>query len=99
MSDLVFSSTKTLVHGKTAEYNDIQLYDHQLLLPFLAGRHSEIKHKSYRCETQDELHALLNDDEFNKPDRIRLIEIMMPRNDAPENLIRQAELTAKANSE
>jgi pyruvate decarboxylase len=26
------------IHGETAKYNDIQLYDHQLLLPFLAGK-------------------------------------------------------------
>src|SRR5689334_7998274 len=28
------------IHGKTAEYNNIQLYDHQLLLPFFAGKKS-----------------------------------------------------------
>lgn len=28
------------IHGEKAEYNDIQMYDHQLLLPFFAGKKS-----------------------------------------------------------
>jgi hypothetical protein len=30
------------IHGWTAKYNDIQLYDHQMLLPFLAGKKSKV---------------------------------------------------------
>lgn len=30
------------IHGETAKYNDIQLYDHQLLLPFLAGKNCKV---------------------------------------------------------
>ena len=30
------------IHGEKAEYNDIQMYDHQALLPFLAGKKSKV---------------------------------------------------------
>lgn len=36
-------------------------------------------HASYAVHTPAELDALLNDAEFNVPDRIRLIEVFMPR--------------------
>ncbi|WVQ83245.1 hypothetical protein IAT38_005384 [Cryptococcus sp. DSM 104549] len=86
------------IHGWTAEYNDIQLYDHQLLLPFLAGKKCKTPYQSYAIHTPAELSALLDDKEFNVPDRLRLIEVFMPRGDAPEGLKRQAKLTAEANA-
>ncbi|TXT07242.1 hypothetical protein VHUM_03412 [Vanrija humicola] len=86
------------IHGATAQYNNIQMYDHQLLLPFLAGKNPATPFESHVVRTQDELHALLLDDKFNVPDRIRLIEVVMPRGDAPEPLLLQARLTAEANS-
>lgn len=30
------------IHGWDAKYNDIQLYDHQLMLPFLAGKNCKV---------------------------------------------------------
>lgn len=110
------------IHGWEAEYNDIQLYDHQLLLPFLAGKKCPVshpllhtsshrpqekdkaavdnktKHQSYEVHTPTELSDLLNDADFQKADRLRLIEVYMPRGDAPEGLIKQAKLTAEANA-
>nr|XP_018265449.1 pyruvate decarboxylase [Kwoniella dejecticola CBS 10117]OBR87607.1 pyruvate decarboxylase [Kwoniella dejecticola CBS 10117] len=87
------------IHGETAKYNDIQLYDHQLLLPFLAGKKCQTPYQSYVVKTPSELNKLLDDEEFNKPDKLRLIEVYMPRGDAPEGLIRQAKLTAEANAQ
>lgn len=85
------------IHGPKAQYNDIQSYDHQLLLPFLAGpKRSETE--SFKVSTQEELDKLLKDPEFAKPTKIRLIELVMPRDDAPKALITQAKLTAKANA-
>jgi len=86
------------IHGKTAEYNNIQLYDHQLLLPFFAGKKSKHPYQSYEVHTPAELNKLLDDPEFNKPDRLRLIEVYMPRDDAPAALINQGKLTAEANA-
>jgi pyruvate decarboxylase len=42
--------------------------------------------------------ATLTDEEFNKPNKLRLIEVYMPRGDAPAGLIKQAKLTAEANA-
>lgn len=86
------------IHGVTAKYNDIQMYDHQKMLPFFVGRNNSIAHASYEVHTPQELDTLLNDPEFNKPDKIRLIEVFMPRGDAPESLLNQAKLTAQANA-
>jgi pyruvate decarboxylase len=38
------------IHGWTAKYNDIQLYDHQMLLPFLAGKKSKVS-TEHPCST------------------------------------------------
>jgi pyruvate decarboxylase len=105
------------IHGVTAEYNNIQPYDHQALLPFLAGKKSKVSaaiwrphsvmecklilqtpHQSYEVHTPSELNALLDDPDFQKPDRLRLIEVYMPRGDAPAALVKQAKLTAEANA-
>jgi pyruvate decarboxylase len=48
--------------------------------------------------TPEELSKLLDDPEFNKPNKLRLIEVYMPRGDAPPGLIKQAKLTAEANA-
>jgi len=52
----------------------------------------------YGVHTKEELEKLLADEEFNTPDRLRLIEVFMPRGDAPRALKRQAEATAKLNA-
>ncbi|EIW71256.1 hypothetical protein TREMEDRAFT_71102 [Tremella mesenterica DSM 1558] len=86
------------IHGWTAEYNNIQLYDHQLLLPFLAGKKCKTPYESLVVRTPVELDALLKDEAFNVPDKLRLIEVYMPRGDAPAGLVKQAKLTAEANA-
>ncbi|KAL7420001.1 hypothetical protein Q5752_004964 [Cryptotrichosporon argae] len=85
------------IHGWTAKYNDIQLYDHQLLLPFFAGKKCQTPYESHAVHSPAELHALLSNPAFNTPDKLRLIEVYMPRGDAPEGLVKQAKLTAEAN--
>jgi pyruvate decarboxylase len=87
------------IHGKHARYNDIQAYDLQMALPFLGGQKANIPYESLKVTTQGELQKLLDDPAFAKADKVRLIELVMPRDDAPAGLIKQAELTAKANAE
>ena len=62
------------------------------------GPHVEPKPKSYRVSTKAELDALLDDPEFNKAERMQLVEVMMDKFDAPEALQRQAELSGKTNA-
>ena len=99
------------IHGWDAKYNDIQSYDHQLILPMFAGKKvkvgwptcadladGQVAHESLEVHTPAELDALLQKADFNKPDKIRVIEVYMPRGDAPETLVKQAKLTAEANA-
>lgn len=87
-----------IIHGEKRKYNDIQLYNWQLLLPFFAGKGNESKYQSYSVHTPGELDNLLLDKEFNEPGKLRLIELHMPRGDVPEILMAQAHLTQKANA-
>lgn len=97
------------IHGAQRSYNDIPPYDHSLLLDFFGNDKFQSKAQShakdakpsskqyYRVASKSELDKLLKEEEFNKPDKIRLIEIVMERGDAPKALKRQAEATGQAN--
>ncbi|KAI0461797.1 Pyruvate decarboxylase 1 [Komagataella kurtzmanii] len=83
-----------LIHGEKASYNDIQPWDHLKLLDTFKAKNSE----STRVSTVGELTKLFKDQGFNKPDKIRVIEIMLETMDAPISLVKQAEITAKTNA-
>ena len=90
------------IHGVDRVYNNIQPYNHELLLPFLSPvpkKGEAPKHKFHRVATRDELDALLNDETFNSAKVIQLVEIMMPEGDSPRALTTQAKLTEKANAQ
>lgn len=53
-----------------------------MMLPLFAGR-TGIKHETHSVRTQDELQALLESSDFAVADRIRVIEVFVPRGDAP----------------
>ena len=52
---------------------------------------------SYTVKTKAELDALLNDEKFSKAEKMQLVEIIMPAEDAPAALSRQTELGGKTN--
>lgn len=83
-----------LIHGETAEYNNIQPWKHQELLDTFGGDQFE----SLRVETIKDLDNLFSDANFAKNDKIRVIELMLDVMDLPENLVQQAKLLAKTNS-
>jgi len=87
------------IHGPEREYNNIQPYNHQLLLQAFSPPDGRIPTRSHKVSTRKELEALLEDPEFNKRETIQLIELIMPRGDVPRMLRVQAELTAKANAQ
>ncbi|KAG9123719.1 hypothetical protein FRC07_014176 [Ceratobasidium sp. 392] len=82
------------IHGPKRGYNDIQPYNHQLLLKLLSKPDGSQPTKSYQVKTQNELDALLKDETFNKRECIQLIELIMPRDDVPRALKVQAELVS-----
>ncbi|OVF08180.1 putative pyruvate decarboxylase [Clavispora lusitaniae] len=84
-----------LIHGADAEYNAIQPWDLQLALPLFNAKNYE----NYKVSEAKELEELFTSKEFAKNDKIRFIEVMLEEMDAPENLVKQAKLSSKANSE
>lgn len=84
-----------LIHGETATYNDIQPWDNLALLPLFKARDYETN----RVSTVEEIESLFQNPEFNENTKIRMVEVMLPRMDAPQNLVKQAEFSSKTNSE
>ncbi|KAF7299075.1 Pyruvate decarboxylase [Mycena indigotica] len=85
------------LHGKERKYNDIAPWKWTGLLGVL-GDADGTKSKSYTVHNKAELSALLDNNEFAAADKIQLVEVMMPRLDAPSALERQAELSGKTNA-
>lgn len=84
-----------LIHGETASYNDIQPWKNLKLLDLFNAKDSE----AIRVSTVGEVEQLFEDPAFNENSRIRMVEVMLPKMDAPLNLVKQAEFSSKANSE
>lgn len=84
-----------LIHGERAQYNDIQSWDHLALLPTFGAKNYD----AVRVSNTGEFNKICDDKEFAEPSKIRLIEVMLPTMDAPQNLVKQAQLTASTNSQ
>ncbi|KAJ5287986.1 Pyruvate decarboxylase [Penicillium angulare] len=82
------------IHGWDASYNDIQTWDH-VGIPKVFGAQSG--YKGYRIKTRDELLKLFADQSFCVSDDLQLVEVYMPRDDAPAALKSTAEAAAKRN--
>ena len=52
---------------------------------------------SHTVKTRAELDALLKDETFSKAEKMQLVELIMPAEDAPLILTRQTELGGKTN--
>ncbi|KAJ4148665.1 Pyruvate decarboxylase 1 [Fusarium oxysporum] len=83
-----------LIHGPKAQYNEIQGWDHLSLLPTFGAKDYE----THRVATTGEWDKLTQDKSFNDNSKIRMIEVMLPVFDAPQNLVEQAKLTAATNA-
>jgi pyruvate decarboxylase len=84
-----------LIHGPYESYNDIQPWRHQLILDLFADN---IEYENLTVKTCEDLDNLMNNEKFNKPDKIRLIELFLDEFDAPEVLVQQGKLADKMNS-
>lgn len=83
-----------LIHGPNAQYNDIQSWDHQTILSGYKATNDE----TLLIKTVGETNDLFSNKEFNEPSKIRVIEVMLDKMDAPENLKVQAAISAKTNA-
>ena len=84
-----------LIHGMSATYNDIQPWNNLALLPLFNAKYYD----AIQVSTTDELEKLFCDEEFAINSKIRMIEVMLPRMDAPINLIKQMEFISKMNAD
>ncbi|KAF4121555.1 pyruvate decarboxylase [Geosmithia morbida] len=86
------------IHGMDAEYNDIGAWDHQALVDAFGGAD---KARKYSIKTKDELDQLLTDPTFNAADKLQLVELHVPKKDAPRALLMTTQATeaAKASKE
>ncbi|ODQ65771.1 pyruvate decarboxylase [Nadsonia fulvescens var. elongata DSM 6958] len=85
-----------LIHGENASYNDIHPWKNSRILDVFNAKEGE--HEAIQVSTTDELDNLLSDPAFNKNDKIRSIEVFLPKMDAPENLVKQAQFSSSVNS-
>lgn len=83
------------IHGMDASYNDIGEWDHKKLLEAFAD---PAQSQSHVVKTRDEVDKLFANKEFANPDRLQLVEIHMPKKDAPEALITTAKASAEVNA-
>ncbi|KAF7720106.1 Pyruvate decarboxylase [Penicillium ucsense] len=82
------------IHGWNASYNDIQTWDYAAI-PKVFG--ADAGYQARRIKTRDELNALFADQEFNNPTSLQLVELYMPRDDAPAALKLTADAAAARN--
>ncbi|KAL4924307.1 alpha-keto acid decarboxylase family protein [Aspergillus undulatus] len=84
------------IHGWDESYNDIQTWDIKGLPVAFGGRD---KYKGYKVTTRDELAELFANKEFaSAPYLQQLVEVHMPREDAPASLRITAEAAAHRNA-
>jgi len=84
------------IHGMKRKYNDINNWKWTHLLHTLGGEEGKTC-QSYTVNTREEFSRLLDDATFAAAEKIQLVEIMMPTEDAPRALKVQTELTSKNN--
>lgn len=84
-----------LIHGMNATYNDIQPWNNLQLLPLFNAKDYE----TARVSNIGEINKLFDDKEFSTPNKLRMVEVMLPRMDAPSNLVAQAKLSEQTNAE
>lgn len=80
-----------------AEYNDVPTWRYRDLGTVFGGTPETVK--SYAAHTPAELEVLLADEDFAVHRRgLKLVELYMGREDAPQSLMMTAEISAKTNS-
>ncbi|KAH8423789.1 alpha-keto acid decarboxylase family protein [Aspergillus melleus] len=82
------------IHGWDETYNDIQTWDIKGL-PTVFG--AKDQYKGYKVQTRDELTQLFANQEFASAPYLQLVEVHMPRDDAPAGLKITASAAAERN--
>ncbi|KAK6525392.1 Pyruvate decarboxylase 1 [Orbilia ellipsospora] len=86
-----------MIHGEGAVYNDIQPWKHTKILEMFGAKEGE--YMSYAVKTRKEVDELFQKgNEFSKAERIQLVELFMPRLDAPRALKITGKMSEKLNA-
>lgn len=86
-----------IVHHSTAKeptYNNVQPWNFNMILNMFGGKvkgtlgtENNFNSENFKVSTVGEFKEMLSNDEFSTPDRLRLIEVVLPMMDAPSNLL------------
>ncbi|KAE8369797.1 thiamine diphosphate-binding protein [Aspergillus caelatus] len=85
------------IHGWDEEYNDIHPWKHGALVEAF-GAQCQHSYSTYQASTRDELTSLLNNTRFSSAPHFQLVELYMPKDDAPAALQLTAAAAAARNS-
>ncbi|EPS41970.1 hypothetical protein H072_4017 [Dactylellina haptotyla CBS 200.50] len=86
-----------MIHGEDATYNDIQPWKHTKILETFGAKEGE--YKNYVVKTREEVDELFRKgNEFSKADKIQLVELFMPKLDAPRALKITGKMSEKLNA-
>jgi len=84
------------IHGMESEYNDVQEWKYKDFLAVFGA--DPKKSKTFQVRTKQDVHDLFEDKEFSSAPYIQLVELYMPKDDAPLVLKLTAETSAKTNA-
>lgn len=79
-----------------AEYNDIAGWRFQDLIKVFGAK--EGAYRTYQVKTKDDVRKLFADKQFNAADCLQLVELYIPKKDAPRALKLTAEASATRNA-
>ncbi|KAF4637256.1 hypothetical protein G7Y89_g830 [Cudoniella acicularis] len=89
-------TVERLIHGMDADYNDIQPWLFTEVIRTFGA--AEGSYKTYKVKTKEEISTLFEDKVFNTCNILQLVELHMPKYDAPNALKMTFEEIARRNS-
>ncbi|KAG9249143.1 thiamine diphosphate-binding protein [Calycina marina] len=84
------------IHGMDAAYNNIPTWRHTDLPSVFGAQPGQSR--SYQVRTKAEVEKLFHDKEFCAADVLQIVELYVPKKDAPRALVLTAEASARVNS-
>lgn len=85
------------IHGWDSSYNDVQQWKYKDLIPAFGARPDQ--YATYQIRTKQELLDLFANKDFCAAKKLQLVELYMPKEDAPASLRLTAEASARRNAE
>jgi pyruvate decarboxylase len=79
-----------------AAYNDIQPWHFKDLVKDFGAKAGQ--YKTFQIKTKAQVHDLFEDKEFNAAEYLQLVELYIPKEDAPRALKLTAEASARTNA-